>query len=237
MWNNDLEFILSCIGYGVGLGNLWRFPYLCFQHGGLSFLIPYWTCLIFCGLPLNILENCLGQFTGKSPVEIYRMFPIFSGLGWVMALMSFSCNIYYAVLIGYALMFIYQSIPKQFPYIVPFSEKSEYCQEFNRLKGNSTKIKTCQDEFFNDKILGQAGLENSENPIIDGLGDVNYALLASVIFVWFLVFGSLMKKTSSAGKISYITSLLPYTCLIILLITTLQQDGAMNGIKRYRKKL
>jgi len=240
MWNNDLEFILSCVGYGVGLGNLWRFPYLCFQHGGLSFLIPYWICLIFCGLPLNILENCLGQFTGKSPVEVYRMFPIFSGLGWAMALMSFLCNIYYAVLIGYALMFIFHSIPKELPYVLPYSMESEFCRNFTKAQLDAVAqetvsindTKTCQEHFFNTQILGQDSTIG-DFPLTDGLTSINFPLMAAMFLAWLLIFGSLMKKTSSAGKMSYVTSILPYTCLIILLVTTLQQDGAMNGIRRY----
>ena len=92
MWETNTEFILSVISYGVGLGNLWRFPYLCAKHGGISFLVPYWTCLIFCGLPLCILENTIGQFSGKSPVMLFKNFPIFKGVGWAMMAVDFGGN-------------------------------------------------------------------------------------------------------------------------------------------------
>ena len=96
MWNNNAEFILSCISYGVGLGNLWRFPYLCFKHGGFSFLVPYWTCLVLCGLPLSVLENTLGQYSGHTPGELFQQFPLFKGVGWAMVLIDFGCTFYYS---------------------------------------------------------------------------------------------------------------------------------------------
>jgi solute carrier family 6 amino acid transporter-like protein 5/7/9/14 len=71
-WNNHCEFFLSSLGLAVGLGNLWRFPYVCYMNGGGTFLIPYILSLAFVGLPLFFLEMALGQYAGLSCTKIYR---------------------------------------------------------------------------------------------------------------------------------------------------------------------
>uniref|UniRef100_A0A182NPH8 Transporter n=1 Tax=Anopheles dirus TaxID=7168 RepID=A0A182NPH8_9DIPT len=61
-WSQKAEFLLAVIGFAVDLGNVWRFPYICYQNGGGAFLIPYCIMLLFGGLPLFYMELALGQF-------------------------------------------------------------------------------------------------------------------------------------------------------------------------------
>lgn len=67
-WRSKAQFMLSAIGYAVGLGNIWRFPYLCYRNGGGAFLIPYFLSLFFIGIPMYLLELAVGQYFRRGAV-------------------------------------------------------------------------------------------------------------------------------------------------------------------------
>ena len=70
-WGNHCEYFLTSLGLAVGLGNLWRFPYVAYSHGGGTFLVPYFIMLIVVAIPLFFMELVLGQYAGLSAIKIY----------------------------------------------------------------------------------------------------------------------------------------------------------------------
>jgi solute carrier family 6 amino acid transporter-like protein 5/7/9/14 len=116
-WSNKFEFILSCTGYAVGLGNVWRFPYLCFRNGGGAFLIPYIIMLAFAGLPLFFLEVSFGQYCSQGPITCWRAVPMFRGVGYGMLIVSAYVGIYYNVIIMYTLYYMFASFTSKLPWI------------------------------------------------------------------------------------------------------------------------
>lgn len=79
-WGSPVEFVLACMNYALGLGNVWRFPYLCFRNGGGAFLVPYFLMVFVIGLPIFFAELVIGQYSGLGPIKAFRWIaPFFKG--------------------------------------------------------------------------------------------------------------------------------------------------------------
>ncbi|CAN7939421.1 unnamed protein product, partial [Ixodes hexagonus] len=113
---NNWQFVCSCIGYSVGMGNLWRFPYVCYKNGGAAFVVPYVLALVLLGRPLYYLELLLGQFSGHGPLGAFRMSPMFQGNALAMAWGAFGTSIYYQMVIAYALIYFFVSFKRPLPW-------------------------------------------------------------------------------------------------------------------------
>lgn len=78
-WTNDWEFIMSCIALSIGLGNVWRFPFVALENGGGAFLIPYLIVLFLVGQPVYYVELLMGQFSSRGSIKVYDMVPAMRG--------------------------------------------------------------------------------------------------------------------------------------------------------------
>ena len=93
-WGSTISFILACIGYAVGLGNIWRFPYLAYKSGGGAFLIPYIVMLLLCGIPLLYMELAVGQYTRRGPIgALGKICPLLKGKWQVGLILSQPQNV------------------------------------------------------------------------------------------------------------------------------------------------
>lgn len=103
-------FILSAIGSAVGLGNIWRFPYVAYEGGGGAFLIPYLCALLTAGIPLLFLDYAIGhRFRGSAPLAFRRIHRAAEPLGWWQVLICVVIAVYYAVIVAWAAMYTWFS--------------------------------------------------------------------------------------------------------------------------------
>lgn len=110
-WSSELGFILATAAAAVGLGNIWRFPYIAGDSGGGTFIIAYIICVILLGLPLMILEISSGRAERYSPVGMYRrLHKKFSWFGWLVVLLTGLIMSYYLVVTGWTLGYAVNSL-------------------------------------------------------------------------------------------------------------------------------
>jgi len=106
-------FIFAAIGSAVGLGNIWRFPYVAYENGGGAFLIPYLVALFCAGLPFLFLDYAVGhRFRGSAPLSFARLSRPAEALGWWQVGICFMIAIYYAAVIAWALRYTFFSVNK-----------------------------------------------------------------------------------------------------------------------------
>lgn len=110
VWFNKIQFLASALSYTIGLGNIWRFPYLCYKHGGGAFLAAYTFTLITIGLPLFLMELAFGQYANEGPVTIWRISPAFEGIGYSMCLISAVVAIYYNLINTWIIHYLLASL-------------------------------------------------------------------------------------------------------------------------------
>ena len=106
-WGSKLGFILAAVGSAVGLGNIWRYPYLLYSSGGGAFLVPYFFALLTAGIPLMILEYGFGhKFKGSTPMSLARANKKWEWLGWWPSLNSLVILTYYSAILGWAINYL-----------------------------------------------------------------------------------------------------------------------------------
>ncbi len=101
-WSSNLSFILAMIGSAVGLGNIWRYPYVLYSNGGGAFYIPYLTAILVLALPFLILEYGVGyNFKSSFAKGITNINSKFQYFGWFLPVVVFIMTIYYSTIIGW----------------------------------------------------------------------------------------------------------------------------------------
>lgn len=110
-WSSRATFLLAAIGSAVGLGNVWRFPYLTYKYGGGAFLVPYLAALLVIGIPLLMLEFAVGQKIQRGAIGTFEtLHKGFGALGVFALLSAFIILCYYAVVMAWSLIYLFASL-------------------------------------------------------------------------------------------------------------------------------
>nr|XP_036266384.1 inactive sodium-dependent neutral amino acid transporter B(0)AT3 [Pipistrellus kuhlii] len=217
-WDNKLQYFLSCVGFAVGLGNIWRFPYLCQSHGGGAFLIPYLIALAFEGIPLFHLELAIGQRLRRGSIGVWKAIsPYLSGVGLGCFTVSFLISLYYNTVLTWVLWYFLNS----FQHPLPWST----CP----LNLNQTGfVEECQGSSSVSYFWYRQTLNITAD--IDYSGSIQWRLLVCLAACWAILYLCVIRGIESTGKVIYFTALFPYVVLTIFLIRGLTLPGATEGL-------
>ncbi|MBD3671304.1 MAG: sodium-dependent transporter [Gammaproteobacteria bacterium] len=115
-WSSRWAFILAATGSAVGLGNIWKFPYITGENGGGAFVLVYLICIAVIGIPIMMAEIMIGRRGRRSPINTMRVLakqgrhsPHWKYLGWTGVVAGFLIISYYSVIAGWAMAYVFRS--------------------------------------------------------------------------------------------------------------------------------
>ncbi|RXN27524.1 sodium- and chloride-dependent transporter XTRP3 [Labeo rohita] len=218
-WDSPMQFVLACVSYAVGLGNVWRFPYLCQMHGGGGFLIPYLLMLVLEGIPLFCMELAIGQKMRLGSIGAWTAIsPYLGGLGIASVVTSMYLCLYYNVINAWSFWYLFHS----FQSVLPWAEcpintnRTGYLEE--------CEVASPTQYFFYRETLN---ISSS----IDENGGIHMGQALCLLLAWIIVYLFIVRGVKSTGMVVYFTATFPYVVLIIYLIRGVTLHGAWNGVK------
>uniref|UniRef100_A0A8C2DK40 Transporter n=1 Tax=Cyprinus carpio TaxID=7962 RepID=A0A8C2DK40_CYPCA len=218
-WDSKLQYVLAQVGFSVGLGNVWRFPYLCHQNGGGAFMLLYVMLLLIIGVPLFFMELAAGQSIRQGSIGVWKhISPRLAGIGYSSCMVCFFVALYYNVIIAWSLFYMGNS----FQYPLPW----EQCPV--DMISNQT-VKECASSSPTSYFWFRKALDISDS--IDQSGEFNPIMTGCLLAAWAIVCLAMIKGIKSSAKVMYFSSVFPYAVLICFLIRGLMLDGAIEGIK------
>ncbi|KAI3360939.1 hypothetical protein L3Q82_013151 [Scortum barcoo] len=226
-WDNKAQYMLTCVGFCVGLGNVWRFPYLCQSHGGGNsfvfppgaFMIPFLILLVLEGIPLLHLEFAIGQRLRRGSLGVWAsIHPYLTGIGIASMCVSLTISLYYNTIIAWILWYFFNSFQDPLPW--------SQCPMNANLTG---VVSECERSSPVDYFWYRETLNTT--PTIDEDDSLQWWIVLCHICAWSVLYICIIRGIETTGKAVYVTSTLPYVVLTIFLIRGLTLKGSVNGIK------
>ncbi|XP_037122854.1 sodium- and chloride-dependent GABA transporter 3-like isoform X1 [Syngnathus acus] len=244
-WGTKVEFLLAVAGNIVGLGNVWRFPYLCYKNGGGAFLVPYLVFAVTCGVPLFLLETTMGQHTQTGGVTCWRKIcPLVEGIGYGGLLIQlYSCTTY-IIILAWALFYLVFCFNSPLPWSTcdNYWNTGEVEHLFSSLTLHINQIvlilqqrpsPTTPKEPQQQQNSGSRRRVLKISGGIEEIGSIRWEVLLCLLAMWVICYFCIWKGVKSTGKVVYFTATFPYVMLLILLIRGLTLPGARQGVEFY----
>ncbi|XP_049860712.1 sodium-dependent neutral amino acid transporter B(0)AT3 [Schistocerca gregaria] len=221
-WDSKLTFLLATVGYAVGLGNVWRFPYLAQKNGGGAFLIPYFVMLAIEGIPIFYLELAIGQRLRKGAIGVWnQVSPYLGGIGISSAVVSFNVALYYNTIIAWCLFYFVQSFQSELPWATcpnRYHENGSYTVEPECVTSTPT-----QYFWYRTTLMVSQDINSPEV--------FNWKIALALVVAWLLVYMCMIKGIASSGKVVYVTATFPYIVLIIFFFRGVTLKGMSDGLR------
>jgi len=211
---DDTSYLLSLLGFAIGIGNLWRFPFLVGRYGGGAFVLAYLVCLFFVSMPAFMIEMVMGQYTRQSTINCFKkILPGATGLGYAQLVMCGVILVYYNILLVYAIIYMVGSLYTPLPWTATAANP------------NATAA-----DYFNGQVLNSL---SDEEKLTAWTGALNPPLAYGLAFVWGFIFLALAFGKEVLAKITWVTVVGPVVMLAIILCRVVFLDGAWDGIQFY----
>ena len=215
-WGSRSAFVLAAVGSAVGLGNLWKFPYMLHDSGGAAFLIPYVIAVFLVGIPMLILEFSLGHFAQRAAPDAFaHAHKRLEIVGWWGILLGFVIIMFYPVILAYCFSFLGYSIKGIF--------------QGGRLPWAGEGIDGVINarDFFYKEYLGQAPDQGL------ALGSFRWNIVLTLILAWVAMYLCIFRGVNVVGKIVWLTVPLPWLMLLVLTVNGLMLPGSIDGLTYY----
>ncbi|XP_048847367.1 sodium-dependent neutral amino acid transporter B(0)AT2 isoform X2 [Brienomyrus brachyistius] len=215
-WDSKLQYVLAQVGFSVGLGNVWRFPYLCHQNGGGAFLLLYVLLLMLVGVPLFFLELAAGQSVRQGSIGVWKhVAPQLAGIGYSSCMVCFYVALYYNVIIAWSLFYLSKSFQSPLPW--------EQCPIYSNFT-----VQECSRTSPTTYFWFREALDITDS--IEQTGQFNPKMTGCLMAAWVIVCLAMIKGIKSSAKVMYFSSVFPYIVLLCFLLRGLLLDGASEGI-------
>jgi len=200
-------YIFALVGYAIGIGNVWRFPYVIASNGGSAAVVAYLICAVLVAWPLFLFELILGQYLRLTFIKTWEAIrPRWLSFGWAQFLLLFIAQSYFSMVITYTLPYIVGSCVEPLPW-----------------EGDS-------EGYWTNTILNSYDDLNDKPP---GIGPIQWRLALALFVFWCITYFSVAFGKNVLSNITYVTVIMPVVLLIILVIFSAIQPGARAGIDFY----